>query len=510
MYSDTIRQSLESFHDYVASNLRFCCDHPAAKVSSFWLEHFSDRQNFPDAQDFLAFRRGDFLYGIGDTKPSDAEQKWLEFTSVCKSMELFLPANFIESMREPFLGAPLVFPYGKNSLSTSYVLNTGTTWRIKELVRQFGPKGRPLHVCEIGAGWGACASQLHQVCDISSYTIIDLPENLCISSAYLQATLNVLHPHFLDCTTSEKLLISGLDRLNFGLPAAIDNLCGPYDLIINTVSFQEMDLESVEAYLSWAAKVIAPDGVVVSFNAHDKAGIRNPSQYLTHGLALIHMAPFRPVPAGYYNTIPYEMVFQFSDEPPLEGMAVAVDALGEMIQLGLDGQLVPLVEAALGQQHYMSRESLPPFALLRDFFYADTETLRLSTLQTLLSVFPGAISDYLAGSYFFVSDEFEHATAHLGSAIDNSLDGFAEIRARILLFSMRASKCQQKYSQIVKLLQLLEPKVGGLFPEIKIILESSSESALQDHIARVLGYKIVKPLTIRAFLGKARRKFLTH
>lgn len=509
MYSDTIRLSLESFHEYVAQNLPICGDHRAARVSPFWAEHFSDRTNFPDTQDFLAFRRGDFLYGIGDTKPSTASQKRLEFTSVCKSMELFTPASFIESLREPFLGAPLVFPYGKNSLSTSYVLNAGTTWRIKEIVRRHGPQSRPLHVCEIGAGWGGCASQLHQVCDVSSYTIIDLPENLCLSSAYLQATLNRREPHFLDCHPGATFNV-GPNGMYFGLPAAIDNLPGPYDLIINTVSFQEMDQETVDAYLSWAAKVLAPDGILVSFNAHDKAGIVRPSQYLNDGLALIHMAPFRRVPAGYFNTIPYEMVFRRSDGPHQAGLTAAVDALGEMIQLGLDDQLVTLTEAALGAPQSTIPEGLPPFDLLQNFFYAETEALRLSTLQNLLNDFPSALSDYLAGTYYFVRNDFECSKAHLESAIANSLDGYAEIRARVLLAAMTMSESSDKNSLKTQTLRLLESKAGGLLSEIEMILERSSISALQDHIARVLDFKIERPLTVRAFIGKVRRKLTKH
>jgi putative sugar O-methyltransferase len=504
MYSDFIQHSLDSFHEYVANNLPVCRNHRAARVSPFWAELFSNRKNFPDTQDFLAFRRGDFLYGIGDTKPSSTAQKRQEFANVCKSMELFTPSTFIESLREPFLGAPLVFPYGRNSLSTSYVLNAGTTWRIKELLRQHGPQGRALHVCEIGAGWGACASQLHQVCDVASYTIIDLPENLCLSSTYLRTTLTGRQPHFLDCTPGATVQPVQA-ALYFGLPAAIDNLPGPYDLIINTLSFQEMDQETVDAYFSWAAKVLAPDGVIVSFNAHDKAGILRPSQYLTDGLALVHMAPFRRVPAGYFNTIPYEMVFRRSDGPQQAGQIAAVDALGEMIQLGLDGQLAPLAEAAVGARQSPSQEDTPPFTALQDFFYAETETQRLTTLQTLLSVFPGAISEYLAGTYHFARNDFGRARPHLESALADSLDGFAEIRAHVLLAAMGSRKGANKNRRIAETLRLLEPKAGGLLTEIEMILERQAVSALQDHIARVLDCTVETPLTVRAFLGKIRR-----
>ena len=199
MYSDTISSALERFHHYLSQNLPFCRDHKAARVSAFWTEHFSDRSNFPTVPDFLAFRQGDFLYGIGDTKQSSTEQKQREFEDIRKSIGLFAPDDFVSSLHEPYLGAPLVFRNADNWQSGSFVLNAGTTWRVRELVERYGPRGRGLHGCEIGAGWGACAYQLHQAADILSYTIVDLPENLCLSSTYLTAVLPDRVAQFVDC-----------------------------------------------------------------------------------------------------------------------------------------------------------------------------------------------------------------------------------------------------------------------------------------------------------------------
>lgn len=505
MYSDLIRSSLDSFHKYVANNLSACQDHPAARVSPFWSEHFSDRRNFPDTSDFLAFRRGDYLYGIGDTKPSSTEQKQHEFDEVCKSIQLFTPPSFIEQLREPILGAPQVFPFGKASLSTSYVLNAGTAWRIRELINRHGPSNRPMHICEIGAGWGACASQLHQVCDVASYTIIDLPENLCLSSTYLGATVTDRQHQFLNCTESSPIKPQA-GTLNFGLPAAIDHLPGPYDIIINTVSFQEMDRETVETYFSWAADALAEDGLLISFNAHDKAGVRRPSEYLHDGLSLLHMAPFRKVPAGYFNTIPYEMVFQPTRASIPGDLPEAVDALGEMIQLGLDGHLAPLAVAALSGTGLRTLSA--QFSKLQALFYSDTEPRRQTILEELLKEYPGVISSYLAGCYHFARGSFPTARTWLETALSQGLEGFAEIRARVLL-AVIARGVHKTTLPAQETLTALEAVAGGLLPEIEKILDQHSVSALQDHIARVLDCTIRTPLTARALLGKIRRRLLS-
>lgn len=126
----------------------------------------------------------------------------------------------------------------------------------------------------------------------------------------------------------------------------------------------------------------------------------------------------------------------------------------------------------------------------------------------MLSVLPGAISEYLAGTYHFARNDFGRARPHLESALADSLDGFAEIRAHVLLAAMGSRKGADKNRRTAETLRLLEPKAGGLLTEIEMILERQAVSALQDHIARVLDCTVETPLTVRAFLGKVRRELV--
>lgn len=221
IYCDQISDLLSQFRSYIDENAAYCATHPAGTVSSFWEDHFAERRNFPDVGEFLSFRRENFVYGIGDTGPASYQVKRAEFDAICKSIRLFTPLDFIESLREPALGAPLVFPIGHRSNSASFVLNAGTTWRIKELLNQFGPR-RPLHIAEVGAGWGACATQIHQVFDVASYTIIDLPENLCLSSTYLTMANPNRQISFIDCRQGSAITPTQ-GSLNFAyLPPSIN------------------------------------------------------------------------------------------------------------------------------------------------------------------------------------------------------------------------------------------------------------------------------------------------
>lgn len=492
IYSDEISQALDAFHSYLAENLATCEPHPAARVSSFWTEHFADRRNFPDVREFLTFRRGNFVYGIGDTGPATPEQKRREFEEVSKNIQLFTPTRFIERLREPMLGAPLVYPIGDTCLSASFVLNAGTTWRIGQLQAQYGKARTPLHVCEIGAGWGACASQIHQVCNIASYTVIDLPENLCLSSTCLALGLPGRETHFIACAPSERSLpITG--TLNFGLPPAIENLAGPYDLIINTMSFQEMDLETVDTYFRWAARVLAPGGLLVSFNSHDKAGIRHASQYLHEGLRLVHMAPFRKIPAGYFNTIPYEMVFRREDGAEPSITISSVDALGELVQLGLDSDLRELAETALKAKFEQEPRYL---TTMSNFFYADNE-LKRRALLTLLLQEDDSVTHFVAGNYWFAQGNMASARVHLEKSLARGLRDFAAVRAGVLLTVLKGETAAAP----------LREASAGLADEVTTIILRRDVAGLQNHIARVMDCSVVTPITWRTLLSKAWQRF---
>ncbi|AKZ61478.1 hypothetical protein F506_01250 [Herbaspirillum hiltneri N3] len=495
IFSDQISRTLDGFHAYIARNLAACAQHPAARVSAFWGEHFADRSNFPDVRDFLSFRRGNFLYGIGDTGPATSEQKQREFEDISKSMLLFTPVEFIERLREPVLGAPLVYACGNAILSSSYVLNAGTAWRVSQLVAQYGRAPGPLRICEIGAGWGACASQLHQVCDVASYTIVDLPENLCLSSTYLATTLPERRAGFVECI-ADGTAAPETGSLNFALPPAIDRLSGPYDLIINTMSFQEMDRETVDEYFRWAARTLAPGGLLLSFNAHDKAGILRPSDYLHDGLELAHVAPFRKVPASYFNTIPYETVFIRKEGAVKTSTAVAIDALGELIQLGLDTDITEMTTAGLAAEHGR-------LLLMREFLYAADETQRQAVLTQLLQE-EDVITNFLAGNYWYAQGHMDVARHHLARSLSAGLQDFAATRARVLL----ASLDRNVDASAEKILVEIGAAAGGLRSEIAAILATGDVSRLQNHIARVLDCPVITPAESGATLRRVWRRLV--
>jgi putative sugar O-methyltransferase len=115
-----------------------------------------------------------------------------------------------------------------------------------ELPEQF--RGR---VVEIGGGWGGFAETFLRRFPNAKYTIVDLPEVLIFSSTFLSTWYPDKKLHIFGNESSEDdlydadiLLISNSDAAL--LPKSIQ-----FELLINSVSFQEMTSKQVREYISF-------------------------------------------------------------------------------------------------------------------------------------------------------------------------------------------------------------------------------------------------------------------
>jgi len=191
------------------------------------------------------------------------------------------------------------------------------------------PLGKRLRVLEIGAGYGAVANQLHQILDIEKYTIVDLPESLYISNYYLGESIG----REASFSVQEKV-----DHgLEFAMPNQLNLIDGEFDLIINTISFGEMDLKMVKEYLNFIQKSLSKQGYFYSLNTHGKAGVIKPSQYLLDKGSLYSMYHWiRRVPNGLFNRMHYELVQTCDNGVSIDSVVRDdVDRLGHLIVLGV-------------------------------------------------------------------------------------------------------------------------------------------------------------------------------
>jgi putative sugar O-methyltransferase len=111
------------------------------------------------------------------------------------------------------------------------------------------------HIVEIGAGFGRTAqAMLKLVTNIRKYTIVDLPEVLSLSSAYLKQVLNQNE-------------FSKIDFIDATIFDENKNDLKELDLVINIDSFQEMTPDTVKEYFD---KIIAKSKYFYSKNAVGK------------------------------------------------------------------------------------------------------------------------------------------------------------------------------------------------------------------------------------------------
>jgi putative sugar O-methyltransferase len=326
-------------------------------VSPFWQEVLGEakRRSHPTFSEMLVMRRG-FTYPLGDRAKAgdgEADQEYARaaYAVVSRSMDPAELATFDESA----LGAPPVEPFGADqALSGGGVVNALTLHRIERALATFGPH-RPLRVLEIGAGYGAVADQLMRRVDVASYTICDLPENLFLSGYYVPANHPQRSVAFLRPVAPQGA------ELSFVAPPYLDVAEGPFDLIVNSYSFQEMNRSSVDRYLRFAAQRLAADGLLFSLNAHGKAGISAPGEYLVDGLELLSVAPFRRFPWQVFGTNPYELLLRPSVLERDAGQARRLDRIGFLMGVGLHDELAPLCAAATTPEAADEPACIAPF-----------------------------------------------------------------------------------------------------------------------------------------------------
>ncbi|MBY2921239.1 putative sugar O-methyltransferase [Rhizobium leguminosarum] len=394
------------------------------RTSEFWEDIFSERSNFPSMVDFLAFRRADFGYGMADERQGELAREEEHARRTSEIFRQTIDPNRITRLDESPLGAPFVFENFGALRSAAFWTNATTALRISDLIQSHHPApAQALNVLEIGAGWGCVSSLLYQLLDVASYTIIDLPENLFLSTNYVAAT---------QALRLVPLKMSGpkIDRiapgsLAFGLPGCLPVLGQKFDVVINSFSLQEMDLATVEGYFSWIGGILAPGGIFLSFNSHGKAGVLKPSDYPLSGLRIRELSMFRAYPTGLLNTIPYEMVLSAAPDHT-EFDRRTLDVLGCLIQFGLGENLKDICASFVTGG--ISQETQSALNDLREFFSPSrsdrAKALSLRAEQTL-----PAMTSYLRAMDAFAVDEMGAAKIAFSKAIQLGLCGFAKLRA---------------------------------------------------------------------------------
>lgn len=157
--------------------------------------------------------------------------------------------------------------------------------------------GLPVRICEIGGGYGALAHWFRHAFPTASYTIVDLPESLLFSRLYLTLTLPGVPTGF------------GPSEVRYGIRFVpnhmAEELAGPFDLVLNTLSMSEMSEHQVRKYAHLMRRAwLADDGLFFEQNQDNRhVGLLFAQQVLADVFEYQYplCPPGAPYPQGYAN-----------------------------------------------------------------------------------------------------------------------------------------------------------------------------------------------------------------
>jgi putative sugar O-methyltransferase len=401
-------------------------------TSAFWTEILADRASYPAFDEMLMMRRG-ATYPMGerrDVADIAAERKYADAAYAVATRSIPKESSFLASLEEPPLGCPRSFEMSGKQLTANCLVNAVTVYSLLEALTRSGLSEKPLRVLEIGAGFGQAARLIMERLDVTSYVICDLPENLFLGAFYLQGLFPERQVAFIDRETADPG-----NALAFVVPPFAETLEGPFDLILNSYSFQEMNRASVEGYFALAARTLAPDGVFYSLNSHGKDEISWPSEYPVGSFHIERLALPRKFPFQLNATIPYELVLRGKGEGDSRtpaSVAVGLDGIGCAFQLGLDEELEGLSEEFVGNSLDTATEGwLVDLAGLFRAPGLDEKRVHMRALRAS-NLFPG-VSAYLGGCLAYVSDDPDDTAGLLSEALTGLGASLARVHAEAML-----------------------------------------------------------------------------
>ena len=159
--------------------------------------------------------------------------------------------------------------------------------------------GRPLHIIEIGGGYGGLGyflSKLFQ--EKIRYTIIDIPESLAFSSIYLSVLFPNLNTLFID---SESAITSapktGFTFVPNMYSRTFTQINARADLVINTLSLSEMSDEQIHDYCQQISIMIGDTGIF--FEQNHQSDHQGPGGILPMYLKILRKCSSQILPESF-------------------------------------------------------------------------------------------------------------------------------------------------------------------------------------------------------------------
>ena len=271
-------------------------------------------------------------------------QRKMDFLS--KAFEGLVPWQLVERLSESEIGSPPRFSYPKpegsiladphDLLLVYYARQIGKAW-----AKSFGP----VRILEIGGGYGGLTAKLQNLWPKATVSIVDLPQMGATQIRYLAEAC----PNSVMVTASELALDPSFPfepepRLEFITPNMVQFLPDrSIDIIINTRSFQEMNVDQIKLYFDHIHRLSIP-GHTLFYN------VNRYHKHHKNDRVLLKRYPYDP-----------------NWQVMMSKQALGQPALGEIMTLRLGREYTGNVEEVLSTLPETDASAFSNQARIRDF-----------------------------------------------------------------------------------------------------------------------------------------------
>ena len=226
------------------------------------------------------FRDNELSFKCNDSLEKRTPSKELR---VLERLSHIVNKDFIEANKEEKIGNPKTFSYDKkffdyHDLFLIYFLSV-----LSPFINQKSQKNSKIFTLEIGGGYGGLAYKIKRLFPETTCILLDLPETNFISNYYikcLEPKAKILNLEKIleqkNFKSVENLSITKSDLFQYDyviLPGyLLENFSGRFiDFFINTRSFMEMNLQTIDFYFSNIQRLISPTGLFYCVNRYKKS-----------------------------------------------------------------------------------------------------------------------------------------------------------------------------------------------------------------------------------------------
>ena len=254
---------------------------PSHFVSKHWDIYPQSFENtLFDKYKLFEFRDNELSFKCNDTlekRTSHKKSRALKYLSDIVSL------NFIEANKEEKVGKPKTFSFGENFFDYHDLFLIYFLYVLSPFINQKSQEKTRTFILEIGGGYGGLAYKIKRLFPKTTCILLDLPEANFISNYYIKslepkAKILNLEKILKDkkVKTTENLSIRKSDLVDYDyviLPGyLIENFTQNFiDFFINTRSFMEMNLQTINFYFLNIQKLISRDGFFYCVNRYKKA-----------------------------------------------------------------------------------------------------------------------------------------------------------------------------------------------------------------------------------------------